>query len=348
MEPHFSVCFEGRLAKELEHSGIVPHRLGAAAVRNPLSIVRARRKLRSLFTSTRFDAAICHQSWTMALFGQVALAHGVPLVFWAHGGITGEHWLERWSSRTVPDLAIANSRFTASTVPKIYPHVPVNVLYCPVPSECLQADTRKEVRESLDTRKDDLVIVQVSRMEPWKGQTVLLESLARVKDLSGWVCWIVGGAQRPKELEYARKLEVLAHRLGIFHRVRFAGARSDVPQLLSAADIYCQPNVEPEPFGISIVEALYAGLPVVTSNFGGGAEIVDGTCGLLAEPGSPDSVARALRSLLESPALRRKLGSSAQHRARAVSDPARQLPMLRDLLASAAAKHRAQGKRVCA
>ena len=56
--------------------------------------------------------------------------------------------------------------------------------------------------------------------------------------------------------------------------------RDDVPRLLAAADIFCQPNLGPEPFGIGFVEALSAGLPVITTATGGALEIVDGDCGI--------------------------------------------------------------------
>jgi len=55
-------------------------------------------------------------------------------------------------------------------------------------------------------------------------------------------------------------------------RVRFVGERLDVARILAAADIFCQPNIEAEPFGIVFIEALYAGLPVVASASGGALE----------------------------------------------------------------------------
>ena len=64
-------------------------------------------------------------------------------------------------------------------------------------------------------------------------------------------------------------------------RVRFLGQRSDIPDVLGAADIHCQPNVDPEPFGVAFVEALHAGLPVVTTAIGAAPEVVDATCGVL-------------------------------------------------------------------
>ncbi len=75
-------------------------------------------------------------------------------------------------------------------------------------------------------------------------------------------------------------------------------------RLLAAADIHCQPNTGPEPFGITFIEALYAGLPVVTTSIGGALEIVDGSCGMLVEPNDPAALAGALRRLIEDRELR--------------------------------------------
>ena len=73
----------------------------------------------------------------------------------------------------------------------------------------------------------------------------------------------------------------LVARKGLAERVRFLGERADVPDLLGAADIHCQPNSSPEPFGLAFVEALHAALPVVTSDAGGAREIVTPACGVL-------------------------------------------------------------------
>jgi glycosyltransferase involved in cell wall biosynthesis len=94
---------------------------------------------------------------------------------------------------------------------------------------------------------------------------------------------------------------------------------------MAAADVFCQPNTGPEPFGIVVVEALYAGLPVVTSGFGGLAEIVDQTCGVLTAPGEPEAVAAALHGLIQDPSWRRVLGAGGKSRAESLCAPTRQL-----------------------
>ncbi len=104
--------------------------------------------------------------------------------------------------------------------------------------------------------------------------------------------------------------------------------------MLSAADIFCQPNLEPEPFGIGFVEALYAGLPVVTTAMGGALEIVDSTCGILLPPNSSAALASALQQLLIDPQTRRRLAGSAPPRAHRLCDPKKQMMALESLLSS--------------
>jgi glycosyltransferase involved in cell wall biosynthesis len=117
----------------------------------------------------------------------------------------------------------------------------------------------------------------------------------------------------------------MARELGIAERVRFLGHRSDVPRVLKAADIYCQPNQRPEPFGIVFIEALAAGLPVVSVDFGGAREIVDQNCGALVPPGDPNALAATLRYLITDPRERTRLGSGGPARAFKLSDPANQM-----------------------
>ena len=125
-----------------------------------------------------------------------------------------------------------------------------------------------------------------------------------------------------------------AHRCGIEDRLRWLGERQDVRRLLAAADVHCQANVAPEPFGVAYVEALAAGLPVVASSAGGAIEIVDSSCGVLVPPGDAEALARALAPLIADGAIRAKLGAGAPARARQLCDPASQMLRLVDVLAA--------------
>jgi glycosyltransferase involved in cell wall biosynthesis len=235
-------------------------------------------------------------------------------------------------------LTICNSRFTESALENFAPSLRHEVMYYPVaPTESVfnEADL-SNIRAELDAPPNSTVVIQVSRLEPWKGHELHLRALSKLRNLEDWVCWIVGGAQRPHEVQYLERLQAMAIDLGIGGRVSFLGQRTDVPRLLAAADVFCQPNIGPEPFGIVFIEALYAGLPVVTATFGGAAEIVDDSCGMRVAVDDEDDLADALCHLIRNPAQRLQLGLNGQSRARALCDPAKQLTNLAELIAQLA------------
>lgn len=334
MEPHFALCFDGRLRDELMASEVPVHSLGAARVSRPLTVLRARRALSALLERERFDVAICHSSWTHAIFGPVIRENDLRLVFWLHGAASGTHWLERWARRSKPDFVICNSRYTESTLSNLFHGVPSEVLYCPVELVVINHTEmdRREVRVELQTPGDAIVIIQASRLEPWKGHKLHLEALGTLRELPDWVCWVVGGSQRPKEVEYLADLKALANRLRIADRVRFLDERKDVARLMAAADIYCQPNTGAEPFGIAFVEALAAGLPVVTTAIGGAKEIVNDSCGMLVPREDSTALSGSLRQLIQAQPLRFQLGIAGPARAQHLCDTATQMRRLAELL----------------
>ena len=333
LETRFALCFEGRLSEELRAAGACVYALGGVRVRSPLSVRRARHTLAHLLREREFDVAVCHSSWSQALFGSVARAAGVPLVFWMHAPAGGRHWLERWARRTTPDLVVCNSNFTAESARNLYANARAEVVHCPVSLKAARLSNaeRAALRAELDTNESATVVVQVGRMESLKGHALHLEALSLLKDTPGWVCWQVGGAQRLHEATYLERLKGLASQLGIADRVRFTGERSDVPSLMAAADVYCQPNVRPESFGITFVEALAARLPAVTTDIGGAREIINDSCGLLVPHSDARALASALRRLIENPSAREELGARGPARAKQLCDPSAQLNRLQGL-----------------
>lgn len=335
IEQQFAVCFDGRLRTELAATGASVHGLGPVRVRQPWSVVRGRRALGRVVQDEQIDAVVCHGAWAHAVFGPAVRKSGAQLVFWLHDAATGRHWLERWARLTSPDLAICNSRFTAGTLNRLFPGAPREVVYCPVaPPPQFGLPSRSAVRASLGVAPNAMVIVQASRLERWKGHIPLMQALGRLPRDRDWTCWIAGGAQRPHEERYLGEVKMAAAKGGILDRVRFLGQRCDVAALLAAADIHCQPNTGPEPFGIALIEAMYAGLPVVTTEIGGAREIVTSECGVLVAPGDVDALAAALHGLIDDPERRIRLGSSGPPRALALSDPKQRLEQVSALLHS--------------
>jgi glycosyltransferase involved in cell wall biosynthesis len=326
-ELHVALCFTGRVADALTKAGAVVSILGEVRLTRPATVRRARRALGGILARIHPDVVVVHLPWTQLIFGGIVTRLGYPLVTWMHAPASG--WLPRLAALHRPAAIVCNSAFTASSIPRAYRSIPHAVVHCPSsrPLETASA-ARSDVRRELGCGDGDVVILQVSRLEPWKGQEITVRALGRLRDVDGWVLWLAGGPQRPAEIAYEKALRGLAANLGIDDRVKFLGQRDDVPRLLAAADIYCQPNVEPEPFGLSYIEALAAGLPVIASNLGGAREIVTSDTGILVPPGDVDVLEASLRRLISDRSERERLGARGPARAAVLCDPAQQLRKL--------------------
>lgn len=336
MAPEYALCFEGRLSRELREAGVPVHLLEPVRVSRPWTVWRARRRLAEVLARGNYDVAVCHAPWPQALLGPVVARAGVPLAFFQHDSATGRHWVERWAARTRPDVALSNSQFTAASLARLYPGVTPRVVYLPVPAREATSGARERLRGEFGASPETCVILQVSRMQGWKGQALHLRALARLRQRTDWQCWLAGGAQRPEEEAYVASLKRLAEAEGIGGRVRFLGQRQDVPDLLAAADVFCQPNEGPEPFGISLVEALGAGRPVVTTRLGAAPEVLSADCGVLVPPGDVGALASALEQLVADAGERTRLGNQGPARAKALSEPTARLAELASILESCA------------
>jgi Glycosyltransferase len=337
LEQEFGVSFEGRFSNELRSNSARVHHLGEVRTSRPWTVLAARQRLRSLLGKERFHAVICHAPWTFAIFGRAVRGSDHPdLIFWAHNRPETDHWLDRWAFRRPPRRAICNSRCTAEALRQRFPDTKLRVIHPPVAplKTRLSGEERRQLRFSLGAADSDVVIIQASRLEHLKGHRILLQALAQISDVPGWICWITGGAQRDTEKAYLDELIQLSKSLGIAARVRFLGERSDIPMLMQAADIHCQPNEGPESFGIAFIEALAAGIPVVTTAIGGAVEIVDSSCGILVPPGDVKEASTALRALIADRELRRRLGEAGPARSQQLCDPSARLLELVEFLAS--------------
>lgn len=328
----FAVCFPGRFRSALRESGAEVHDLTPVSLSKPWQILAARRRLRALARRLQPAWVITHSAWTRLVFGSNPIAGAAPIA-WVHGASQPPNWLDRLDRGLSRSLVLTNSRHTASLVESQVPGVTARVVRYPVPPPPPSTGAlRERMRASLGAAPGEVVVIIAARLEPWKGHEILIRGLAGLRPSTPWQCWIAGGAQTPAERDWEARLQQLVREHGLRDRVRFLGQRSDVRDLLAAADLHCQPNAGPEPFGIAFVEALHAGLPVVSSDFGGAAEIVDDSCGRLVPPGDAAALASALQRLIDDPALRRALGEAGPRRARELCDPDRQIAAIEDAL----------------
>jgi len=144
---------------------------------------------------------------------------------------------------------------------------------------------------------------------PAKGLDILLDAVSILKELSPGCRFMVVG-----DLEYGRGLEVLRDRdsRGLADDVIFTGFRTDVHRALAAFDLYALTS-RSEGFPLSLLQAMAAGLPIVSTRCGGPEQILDhGASGILVENGSATAIANAVALLRENPDERLRLGAAAR------------------------------------
>ena len=161
------------------------------------------------------------------------------------------------------------------------------------------------LRAELVAGRPDYVILTPARLHPQKGHEYLLAAITQVPDAT----FVLAG-DGPLRLE----LEARARELGIADRCLFLGERSDVQDLLAAADLFLLPSLF-EGLPVSILEAMAAERPVVATAIGGTDEVVTSEqTGLLVPPRDPVAIAAAIRRLRAEPALARTLASAGRER----------------------------------
>lgn len=202
---------------------------------------------------------------------------------------------DRWFAGAVEHWVSA-SRYNAQQVTQRYRRA-VRVIHNGVDTSrfCPPADqsARQALRQRLNLPAQALLLISVGRLVGWKGLQVVLQTLPA---LPPHVHYLVVG-DGPARTNLMQQAEAL----GISQRVHFVGAvaHPDLPALLGGSDLFLQPSVGEEAFGISVVEAMACGLPVLASNNGGLPEIiVDASHGLLLEPGDIAAWRQGILSML--------------------------------------------------
>jgi glycosyltransferase involved in cell wall biosynthesis len=339
VEHHFALCFRGRLWDELSAAGATVHDLGHVRLRYPWTVLAARSRLASLLGPAKYSTVVCHMPWTLGLLGG-SVGKRTRLVAHFHNP-PGSGWTEWLAARRRPERLIVPSKHAADGYRRKYPDVPVEVLNYPLPPQVagrtpLSPDGRSTIRQDLGAAPDDVVILQASRIEPWKGPDLTLRALTHLRDLPRWRFWLAGGIQRPHEQHLFNELRQIADMGGIADRVALLGQRSDVATLMQAADLYCQGNRGAEGFSLAYLEASFSGLPIVTTDLGGAGEMIDSSTGILV-PASEDvtGLANALRRLITAPDLRAEMGRRARDKAIRLCETGQQLRRLSCWLTSA-------------
>ena len=153
------------------------------------------------------------------------------------------------------------------------------------------------------------IITLVGRLTHWKGQHLLLEALAKMKNRD-FYCLIVGSDQG--RVKYTNELKELVKKYDLEGKVKFIGQSFDIPALLMVSDIVLSTSIEPEAFGRAAIEGQAMGKIVIASNIGGSLEnTINNVSGILFESNNADALAAALDRALAMPEEEKRKMSAA-------------------------------------
>lgn len=165
-------------------------------------------------------------------------------------------------------------------------------------------------------KEDKVSIMNVAYHNPVKGVDVLLKAvhlLVHKYGIKNFILYQIGGGQTGKDTE---TLYELSKSLNIKDYIVWMGIQNNVPEILSAGDIYVQPS-RSEGIPLSIMEACLASLPTVATTVGGNPEAARPNCnGILVNPDSPSELAVAIKDLIEDEDLRKNMGVKARRYAK--------------------------------
>lgn len=182
---------------------------------------------------------------------------------------------------------------------------------------------RAEARRKLGLAPHEFVVLQLGRLVPRKGIDNVIRAVAQLPASMQARLVVVGGESREPD-EHATpeiaRLRAVAHACGVADRVRFLGHRQrhELADCYNAADVFVTTPWY-EPFGITPLEAMACGTPVIGSRVGGIQHtVVDGVTGCLVPPHDPDALAERLAHLHANPELARAFGRAGVRRVRSL------------------------------
>jgi glycosyltransferase involved in cell wall biosynthesis len=251
---------------------------------------------------------------TASLYGRAAaIMASVPIVIGTEVNIyerkRPHHALTERLLMTGTDVVIAS----AESVKEFYIRqigadpAKVEVVYNAVDWSRLETTTSREgLRASIGVPSDAVVAGIIARLTEQKGHRILFEAMAHHDALRRLHLVVVGGGELDADLRGR------VNGLGLTPRVHFVGPRRDLGDLLASWDAFVMPSFW-EGLPLSLVLAMGAGLPVISTRVAGIPEIVKNeVTGLLVEPGDSAALGAALARVIADPQFGRRIGEAAR------------------------------------
>jgi len=171
------------------------------------------------------------------------------------------------------------------------------------------------IHDELSLSSTDILIIMASNITPLKGQLDLLKAMNKLLNNFPNIHLLIAGRAvetDPVALDYDSRLKQYTKKEKLTHNVHFLGWRTDIPDLLQAADIYVSTSYS-DSLPEAPRDAMSYGKPVVATNIGGTSDLVTmNISGFLFEPGDVDSLVKFLSRLIHDPRLRASMGAEGK------------------------------------
>jgi glycosyltransferase involved in cell wall biosynthesis len=252
--------------------------------------------------ANRLEGAPCKLITTV--HSVLALDYPVAWKRWLFGR------LEEWTGRYV-DHYILVSHAMEREFRKTIASDRISVIHNAIELPSVRPSRAKHstLRDELNLPQDTVLVGTVARMHPVKGHIYLIQAIREL--VKQWpnvhYVWIGGG-------ELREDLEKQVQQAGLQNVIHFLGVRKDVPDLLPQLDLFVLPSIS-EGLSVAILEAMAAGVPVITTAVGGSPEIVTHQVdGILVPAQAPAALAEAIRDALSHPERMKKMGLAGQEK----------------------------------
>jgi glycosyltransferase involved in cell wall biosynthesis len=314
------VCLDqlGTLGEELRSEGFPVEVLNRRPGLDWRSIWRLARILR------REQVGLLHpHQYTPFFYAQMArwLGRRIPILFTEHGRHFPDYPRRKrilvnrlLLSRRDRVAAVGEAVRRAVIANEGIPAERVEVIYNGIDLEVFQTSKdRDAARREMGVGPNDFVVVQVARLDYLKDHLTAIRAVGNVAARHPAVRLVLVG-EGPEQA----KIEAEVDRLQLAEHVRFLGLRKDVACLVPAADVFLLTSIS-EGIPLTLIEAMAAGIPVVSTRVGGVPEVVvDGQTGLLASTGDDKTLSEQLLCLAADAAQRRRMGEAGRQRAHAM------------------------------
>lgn len=256
---------------------------------------RLEKYLHSYMKPRRFDILLLNNTiFESVSFINVGYRLKLPIIAYERGIMEYSQEHVRASRRVDGSIAVSDAIFR-NMVRHGFKSKTMEMIYDGIDPDSFEGPFDPlRVKNGLGIPVESKIIGIIGNVRSWKGQKYFIEAfrilLRDYEDLYGL---IIGGWSE-MDLEYLGELQRSVRDAGLEERVRFLGYRKDTPALLSVLDVFVHASIRPEPFGMVLLEAMAARVPVIATRFGGPIEILNGgTCGALVPSEDAGSIAEA-------------------------------------------------------